>query len=199
MRINDAYPPEPSDLKRFALRVLELIAWAVLITLLAVVITLGVANAQEATAPSVDLGPLAVAALEWSAPIALTVLTTLAAWAFKLFRQKTGWQIDGAVGSIVDKGLNRAVEFAVERLQDRAAGGIPIVVKNRAVEVAARYAIDKLPNALKHFDIDVNDPADPNLVEMIESRLLGWLVDPQMERADSLAAFRRMAAPVGES
>ena len=184
--IDVASPKPPSDLMRYALAVVGisfLIMGCVALLTLAFV---GIANAQvvAAGAPAtVDLGPPLSWLVQIVAPTALTVLTGLATWAFKLFRQKTGWQIDASVGAIVDVGLQKAVNYAAAQLQDRAAGGIPIAVKSQAVAVAARYAEDKLPDALAHFGI-----TGPKLSEMIESRLTDWLIDPASERANAPAA-----------
>ena len=52
-------------------------------------------------------GPGNGAMIEIVAPMALAVLSALAAWAFALFRKKTGWQIDESVGKILDQGLGK--------------------------------------------------------------------------------------------
>ncbi|NDW04056.1 hypothetical protein [Jiella pacifica] len=157
-----------------------------LVALLFVLVFAGIAHAEVAAPALVDLGPIAGALIEILAPMALALLSALAAWAFALFRKKTGWQIDGEVGKIVDQGLGKAVDYAAEKLKDRAAGGIPIALKNEAISIAAGYAAQKLPGALKHFGI--TDQGDHRLAEMIEARLTDWLVDPETERLGAIQA-----------
>ncbi|MBO0664174.1 hypothetical protein [Jiella flava] len=136
-----------------------------------------------------DLGPVATQLIDFGAPLALAVVTGLASGAFALFRKKTGWQIDGEVGRIVDQGLARAVDFAASKLKDRASGGIPLTIKDEAVRLAARYAFEKLPEALKHFGITAD--YDRRLAEMIEARIAGWLVEPAADtRGDGGGAGR---------
>lgn len=184
---------DPVDLSasRFWRLVAGGLSWAILaglVALLAVLVLAGIAHAEvAAAAPApIDLGPIAGAMIEILAPAALAVLSALAAWAFALFRKKTGWQIDGEVGKIVDQGLAKAVDFAASQLHARASKGIPIAFKHRAIEVAAGYAVEKLPGALKHFGITSAD--DSRLAEMIEARLVDWLADPEREPLEAAKA-----------
>ncbi|TFF20524.1 hypothetical protein E3C22_16575 [Jiella endophytica] len=158
-----------------------------LLALLALLMLAGIAHAAEAAPTAIDLGPIAASLIEILAPIVLAGLSAIAAWAFALFRKKTGWQIDQSVGLIVDQGLQKAVDFAASRLRDRVAGGIPLHLRNEAIRIAAGYATQKLPGALKHFKIDPANPEDPKLTQMIEARLEEWLVDPETERSASAA------------
>ncbi|ORE93218.1 hypothetical protein [Aurantimonas sp. 22II-16-19i] len=182
---------DPVDLSasRFWRLVAGGLSWAILaglVALLAVLVLAGIAHAEVATAAPapIDLGPIAGAMIEILVPVVLAFLSALAAWAFALFRKKTGWQINGEVGKIVDQGLTKAVDYAAEKLKDRAAGGIPIAMKNEAIRIAAGYAAQKLPGALKHFGI--TDQGDHRLAEMIEARLTDWLVDPETERRSAV-------------
>ncbi|MAU96179.1 MAG: hypothetical protein CMP81_09860 [Fulvimarina sp.] len=182
---------DPVDLSasRFWRLVAGGLSWAilvVLVVLLAILVLAGIAHAEVAAAApaTIDLGPIAGAMIEIVAPMALAVLSALAAWAFALFRKKTGWQIDESVGKILDQGLGKAVDYAAEKLKDRAAGGIPVAMKNEAISIAAGYAAQKLPGALKHFGI--TEQGDHRLAEMIEARLTDWLVDLDEERLGAL-------------
>lgn len=179
--MNPVTSPADTMMVRLGLWILTRLIFGVLMLAAFALMIAGVAFAQDGSGgTAVDLGPLAALAIEYVAPAALTLLTALAAWAFKLFRQKTGWQIDGQVGAIVDIGLQKGVDYAAAQLKDRAAGGIPINFKSSAIAIAANYAIEKLPGALRHFGI--TDSTDTRLAEMIEARMEGWLVDPAMER-----------------
>lgn len=191
--MNSMTSPAGTMMGRLGLWVLTRMIFGILLAVAVIIMIAGATFAQGVTGgTSVDMGPLASLAIEYLAPVALTLLTGLAAWAFKLFRQKTGWQIDGQVGMIVDIGLQKGVDFAAAQLKDRAAGGIPIAFKNSAIAIAANYAIEKLPGALRHFGI--TDSTDARLAEMIEARLEDWLVDPGSERMGAGARSMRTRA-----
>lgn len=190
------YPQHPpSDLVRFAGRMVFLAIMAALVALLAVLVALGVAHAQDAAvvATAIDLGPLVTEILPLLVSAVLTIWAVLRVWAFRLLKQRTGWDLDAIIGPIVDTGLNRGIDFAAERLKDRVAGGIPLNMKSQAIETVARYAVDKLPDALRHFGlVDSNGRPAPKLSEMIEARLEGLLIDPDEERASGILSARHV-------
>lgn len=166
------------------------LVWSIFAALFAMILFVGATGVTPAFAAEmaaadgvVDLGPLVTTLLPIVASIAMTVWLVLRAWAFQLLKRKTGWDLDATIGPIVDQGLQRGVDFAAERLKDRAAGGIPINMKAQAIETVADYAIEKLPDALNHFGlVDGKMKPTKKLAEMIEGRLEQVLIDPEIER-----------------
>ena len=121
---------------------------------------------------TIDLGPAAAETIEWIAPIILVAGVGLVGWLLTRRASMMGLKINALQRAVVDQGLDRAIGYAISRLGDRARGGIPIVVKNEAIAVAADYAVRAIPGALKHFKKNRDELAD-----MIEARLEGVLVD----------------------
>lgn len=194
MRINDTYPPEgPSGLKAFAARLVFYAMMAVLLAVLAVVVTLGVANAQEvASGTVIDAGPFAAGLIDLAfmilgPPIGVAVLAVLAK-----FYALIGLQKEKLDRSAVEQALEKAAAYARTRLADRMIGGIPIDARSEAIAVAAGYAMRSIPDTLKK--IGITDVASARLAEMVETRLEDWLIDPEAERGDSVA-IRRLAGP----
>ncbi|EAU40179.1 hypothetical protein FP2506_11502 [Fulvimarina pelagi HTCC2506] len=179
-------------LMRLALGLISAAIFAVLFTAFVVLMTIGAttaAFAQTVADGAIDLGPLVEVLLPIALSVAAAIWAVLRFWAFRLLKRKTGWDLDAMIGPIVDQGLQRGIDFATERLKDRAIGGIPVNMKNQAIETVADYAIDKLPDALRHFGlVDADRRPTTKLSEMIEGRLEGWLVDPETERADAQLA-----------
>ncbi|MBP0439453.1 hypothetical protein [Tianweitania sediminis] len=159
------------------LRSLFFAAASCLILLAAIIVEPTLALAQTVDpGGSIDLGPTVVATLSWLAPILFAVLMALAVW---LLTKVTGWlglKTNALQRDVVEQGLARAIGYAISKLGDRAAGGIPIYVKSQAIEIAAEYALKAIPGALKHFEKTRDDLAD-----MIEARLDGVLIDPERE------------------
>jgi len=130
-------------------------------------------TAQAATDGVVDLGPVASVAIEVVAPVLITLLGGLASLALARISKSTGLKIDADHRAAIDQALRKAATYAVGRLDDRAKGGIPIAVKSEAIEIAADYALNSVPDALKHFGIGTD-----RLKSMVEARLTEWVFDP---------------------
>lgn len=133
------------------------------------------ARAQEVPLPSAttfDFGPWAMAILDFVAPTLIGVVGLLGVWILKRLAAWLGLKIDDSQRAAVEQALLHAVNFALEKVGDRAKGGIPIDLKHDAIVTAAAYAQRSIPGALKHFNID-----DRRLAEMVESRLEGVLVE----------------------
>ncbi|RFC63619.1 hypothetical protein DYI37_11480 [Fulvimarina endophytica] len=175
----------PTGLMRFALDWLGRAVLAFLAVACLLLVCLGTASAQDLAGAAVDVGPLAHLAIEIVAPIALTVLSTLAAWVMLQIRKRYGLDIDARHRDAVEQGLARAVDYAVGRLEDRIAGGIPLTSESRAVAIAATYAERAIPDAIKHFKID-----GEQLAQMVEARLQAVLIDPEHERAGTISSPR---------
>ena len=154
---------------------------SVRIAALAALTLIGAAGAaQAATDGVVDLGPAVSAAVEILAPIAITGAVSIGGWlltesvkVLRRIRKSKELEIDAGHRAAIEKALRQAATYAVGRLDDRAKGGIPIAVKSQAIEIAAEYAIDSVPDALKHFGI-----SPERLKSMAESRLTEWVFDP---------------------
>jgi len=153
------------------------------------------ARAQDAiVAPSTtyDFGPWVLAFIDFIAPTLIGVAGLLGVWVLKRLSSWLGLQIDDSQRQAVEQALLHAVNFALEKVGDRAKGGIPIDLKRDAIVSAAEYAHRSIPDALKHFNID-----DLRLAEMIESRLEHVLVDPRVPQiSTAVPELDRMSAAI---
>lgn len=76
--------------------------------------------------------------------------------------------IDASTRAIVDQGLQKAVGYAVAKLQEFTAGKpLSVDVKSELVKHAVDFALTHIPDALAYFGLD--DPQ--KLAQAIEARL----------------------------
>lgn len=137
----------------------------------------------------VDVGPATAAVIAWLAPILLVLLVGGGGWIAARLAGLLGLKINALQRAVIDHGLDRAIGYAIAKLGDRAQGGIPVKVKSEAIAVAAEYAVNAIPGALKHFGKSRDD-----LAQMLESRLEGLLVDPDTVVSPPV---RASAGPLG--
>lgn len=137
------------------------------------VISIGAAvAAQAATDGTVDLGPLASAAIEIVAPIAITALSGLLTWVLARIGKRAGLEIEEKHSAALKGALEWGVRHAADAFDDRAKRGIPVPVKSQAIEAAADYVLESVPDALRHFGYDRE-----RVKRMVGTRMTGWLVD----------------------
>lgn len=158
-------------------------------TIAVLAIAIGFTHAAEATT-AVDFGPAATAIIEWLAPMIAALVVAFGSWVASKLASLLGLKITAMQRATIDHGLDRGIGYAISRLSDRAAGGIPVKFKNEAVAMAADYAMRAIPDALKYFRKGRSE-----LDDMIESRLEGLLVDP--DNPTTMPTVRATAGPLG--
>lgn len=163
------------------------LAWRIAVLVIALLWSAGAPHAQPAN-DVVDVGPAAVALIDWLAPVLVTVFVLVGGWLIVKVASLLGLKISAMQRAVIDHGLDRAIGYAIAKFGERAKGGIPVQMKNEAIAVAAEYAVRAVPGALKHFGKGRDDLAD-----MIESRLEGLLVDPDAPSP----TVRASAGPLG--
>jgi len=129
----------------------------------------------------VDVGPATASLVEWLAPILLVVLIAGGSWLVVKLASLLGLKVNALQREVVEQGLERAIGYAITRVGDKAAAGIPIAVKSEAIAVATGYAANAIPGALKHFKKSRDD-----IAKMIEARLDGILIDPSIEASATI-------------
>lgn len=121
----------------------------------------------------VDVAPLLTDYLIPAAgSLLLVVASGLALWLKRWISAKTGVEIQLADAEI-RKYLSEAIENGVRRAKRQVEGAeLTITTKNAITASAARYAIERVPEAAKHFGLDVD-----RLKDIAEAKLEKILAD----------------------
>lgn len=168
---------------------------AVLATLILALLMFAALSAPAVPEPEtvrLDFGPTVVALIQFLAPIVGAVLLAIALWVLKRLGTFLGLKIDDRRRAALEQVMDRAVSYATSRLEDMAAGGIPIDMKNNAIAIVTDYALQHGPDAIKHFG-----KTGEELRQMAEARLEGMLIDPNIERAEPLRGMRARLIDAG--
>jgi hypothetical protein len=109
------------------------------------------ASAQDVT--TVNLGGVLVNLLNSLVPVAVTLIGGLATWAFALFKKKTGLDIEFMHRDALEKFLaNQAGRFLAPL---DSWQGLKIDVGNKDIARLAQEAVNRIPDAIKFFGLDV--------------------------------------------
>ncbi len=159
---------------------LKTFAWLTLLGMLAVAIVtlcMGVSNpahAQEvARSAVVDFGPALADMLLYLAPTIVSVVGLFGVWVLQRLGSVLKLKVDAGHRQAIEQALHHAVGFALEKVGDKARGGIPIDLKSDGLAVAVSYAQRSIPGAIGYFGI-----TDERLRDMVESRMEHVLFDP---------------------
>lgn len=95
---------------------------------------------------TIDLTPLMGPVLELVAA-AVTGVVGVA------LRRWLGLKADNEVRSYLDSALNRAVLYGLNKAKDEFGQLDKVTVRNAALDAAARYAVEAVPDALQRFRI----------------------------------------------
>lgn len=116
----------------------------------------------QAFAAEVDIRPLIDLGIQIVGACILAAVGVLVPYALRKFKL----DIDAGHRDAIEKALAAAVNYGIQKAGALSNKVDPIEVKNEAVAAAASYAVSKVPDALKHFDI-----TPEKLAEMIRARL----------------------------
>jgi len=121
---------------------------------------------------TVDLSPLLVTVVGTVGTAITAIVGILARALVRSIERRTGLEVDAHTRDYLEKALDRAISYGTAKAEAFVAKQAePIDLHNTTVALAAQYALDRVPGALKHFGID-----DISLHNMVEARLL-MLVD----------------------
>lgn len=147
--------------------------------------------ATAAHAETVDFAPIVTPAVEAIGTVVAALAVPLVWYGVKLLSAKlhiSGLEIDAAQRAVVDQAMQKAIGFAVSKVQDMVKGKpLTIDVKNAMVAEAANFAIAHAPEALDHFGIGPDEIAT-KLKAMVEARLGMAAVDAAPGGATPVAA-----------
>lgn len=126
--------------------------------------------AADTANTTVDLSGLAATAIALVAgllaAIGRTAVKALAAY----LQQRAKLELDDHTRSYLDAALDRAVVWARGKIEGVADGALqPVDLHNAAIALAARYAVERVPDALAHFGV-----TQEALGQMIEARMASW-------------------------
>lgn len=143
----------------------------------------GVALAAEATATTADFRPL----WGYGVELAVAVLGALGAWAINRLSAWLGLRQGDSMRAYVDSAFARALQYAAEQALARGKDLAAVDVRSEMVAIAAKYAVETVPDALRHFGID-----GPGL----EKRLLARLPEVIPHPAQPVAFGTPLDAPL---
>ena len=112
----------------------------------------------------VDLSPILNVAIDLLA----VVLMALGTWALAKLGRKLGLEADDQVRLYLNDALERGIGWAKEKATRDAQDLARVEVRNKAVAEAVNYVIERVPDALKHFELD-----EQRVKKLVEARLGG--------------------------
>lgn len=142
----------------------------------------GVALAAEVTATPVDFRPL----WGYGVELLVAVLGVLGTWAISRLSAWLGLRQGDSMRAYVDDAFMRALQYAAEQALAQGKSLAKVEVRNELVAIAAKYAVETVPDALRHFGID-----GPGL----EKRLLARLPEVIPHPAQPVAFGTPLDAP----
>lgn len=134
--------------------------------------------ASAATDGLIDFSPL----IEPAFAILGSVLVAAGGYLVTRIARALNLNIDAQQRSVIDQALYQAVGYGQSWAREALAGGVRIKVQSAIIEQAADYAIEAVPQALRHFGIDRD-----RLMDMLEARL-GFDLDGDGAVGGTLAA-----------
>lgn len=107
-----------------------------------------------AGAESIDLVPAANGVLSVLAPFIIVAVPGAVGWLLPKVAKLLHVKTDAAMADRLDRGLEHAIAFGVQKSSEAiAAHGLTVDVKNATVAHAIEYAFATIPAVLKHFGI----------------------------------------------
>lgn len=134
---------------------------------IAFVTVLAAGSAFAAGEYTINIAPTVQTFIELGFVALSAVVAWLVGGLVSMLRQKTGIQIDDSMRFYIDQAILNGLRFAREKALDGGGSIHNPAVKNQMVALAAAYALDKVPDALKHFGLDDED----RLKELVVARL----------------------------
>jgi hypothetical protein len=106
------------------------------------------------TNTAVDLSPLLQVLIDYVAGPLAAVMSALLLAILSRYLKKLGLENDEKVRIYLNDALQNGIEFALNKARLSAGGArLTVDLHNETAAVAARYVLDKVPDAIKHFGI----------------------------------------------
>ncbi|MBO6507413.1 MAG: inadl protein [Roseibium sp.] len=116
---------------------------------------------------TVDFSSLVEPAVNGVFAVIGTVVLWLGKKALNAFELRTGLELDQQYAERLDRALMRAVDYGKSKaLQVAKEHASEVDVRNELLATAASYALNSVPDALEHFNIDRE-----RLIDMLEARI----------------------------
>jgi hypothetical protein len=124
----------------------------------------GLAAAADPASTSVDVGPLLA---NYVLPFVGSLVALLGVWALRQIEVRLGLDKNARLSGMLETAMTNGLAFAQSQLAGKIGNGpLMVDVKNEAVAIAARYAADHVPDAIKTLGVT------PDLLaQKIEARL----------------------------
>jgi hypothetical protein len=137
---------------------------AVVSAILFVILLPGLAAAADAST-SIDLAPILV---QYVLPFAFSVLAMVGSLALLWLRKRLGMAADDQNAGKLEDAMRNGLAFAQSQLQATVAAGGPmnLQLKNQILSIAAKYAADHVPDAMKALSV-----GEDLLKQKLEARL----------------------------
>ena len=112
----------------------------------------------------IDLSPIINVGID----VISFVLMALGTWAVARLGKKLGLDADDQVRVYLDEALNRGIGWAREKAKAKAKDMATVEVRSEIVAEAVKYALERVPDAVKHFNLD-----EQHVRKLVEARLGG--------------------------
>ena len=106
------------------------------------------------------------------------ILGVAGTWIAIRVAKLVGAKRDSEIRYYLESTILTGKDLAKKRVKERIDSGVSLNVKSEVVAEAARYVRDRVPDALKHFNISSESVAD-----MVEARL-GMNIEKEVNAAD---------------
>ena len=126
------------------------------------------ADAVTAQETTVDVGPFANWFLNFILPTVTTLITVAVGYAVKLFKDKTGIEIEAQHRDALQTALTNAASLAIRELGDRAKDA-RIDFRHAGVAKAVGYVMEATPDAVANFGLTPDKLAE-KVVAKIEQQ-----------------------------
>ncbi|WP_293857173.1 hypothetical protein [uncultured Alsobacter sp.] len=132
------------------------VAFSIFLLLIALLVVLSTlpAFAADATATTVlNLRPLFDLAISYGEPLVLALAAWIAARLIAAITKTLGLSIDDKQRQVVNDALDKAIAYGFSQVKGMGGASPTIDLKSTLVAHAAQYALEAVPQALKHFNI----------------------------------------------
>jgi hypothetical protein len=119
---------------------------------------------NSSTSTTVDIQPLLTSVV---LPFAGSLLGLLGVWALRQVEVRLGLDKNTQLSATLERAMSNGLAYAQSQMAAKvAAGPLPVDLKSESVAIAARYAADHVPDAIKSLGI-----TPELLAQKIEARL----------------------------
>jgi hypothetical protein len=115
---------------------------------------------------NVDVTPLLDATFQTAATVLLAIAPIVVGWLAIKTNKLLGLNIDEKQRAVAEHAFGMAIQYGLAEAKARLPGRTEVEIRNEAVALAVRYAIDRYPDTLNHFGF-----TDESIADAITARL----------------------------